>query len=860
LIRAGLLLLALGALLALPLFRSREDRPLTVFVLDTSASSVAGLEVWDNAPDAAIDALSKWMRGAVESELRAAPWSEGDAEVLTFAESTRLAFGRLSAGKTSRAVRFARAEELVPELGMASDLDGALQRAEESLRGQTRARLVLLGDGSYSGADPAPRLQAMAERGVSIERLSPPRHLPDLALSRLDLAARIPLGSRAVAHVEVALAPADTGAQDAAPLACDLVLKLTGPSGKTQTLRPWSEPRFLGPAPERLVSELDLGVLAEGAWQLDVSLDWRDGFPLNDRRVASFMVGSLKRVLVACSAANEPSARAFLGAKLPGLALSFVRPGELEARLGRADLLVSWDLPLSSLPAARLISEVRAGLGWLTLGAWGQFSDPAGADPELEALLPLLTDDEETPPRRVILCVDGSGSMSGAPFDAVRRAAFELVRAAPAKDDVSLAFFTNDLGAEWHIRPALEGPLAPRTVASQDRAGKEMAELMAAEVPGGDTRILDALAQLASRRRASASVPALVILLSDGAENGMDVNDPYALEESFDRARELGRQFREADTTMAVVSINVAERTPAQAAAARGLLAALVPPGGQLHEVGVEAGAGELTDVFAREVAARLVAVGDFRLSQAKGTLATELGGVAEHLNTVGRFRLAPGARLLASAVGTDVSGADLELPALAVQELRGLGRVGLLATAPSSSWAPTWTQNGSLLPLLRWLAADREDRALTARRAEDWLVLEGTAELFDEGVVPAAIQAVLRSGERRARLELSLAPTAGGSATYRGRLPLGWSGAPGLEVGLLDPSVAAWDEVLATLGVPLEAQMGEGAPDRPRLGSLPQAGFGAAGVSSRRLPHRAARWVLGLALLVLFAGLLKRS
>lgn len=858
-IRAGLVLLVVGALLSLPLFRGPVQRPLTVFVCDTSASSVVGLEVWDGDAGPAEHALARWLREAISARLDDPAVRAGDARVLAFGAGVRQLTGELSATELGRWARFVSDTELVGTLSSVSGLDGALARAEELLAGRTRGRVVVLGDGSFSGPDPAPRLAAMAERGIELQLERPPHPLPDLALAALEVAPRVALGARARAGVEVVLEPAQ-GELEGQPLAADLLVDLSGPGGTKRSFKPWGEPRFLGPGPDRLVAELDLGVLQEGAWELSVALDWQDGFPLNDQQSARFMVGSKKRVLVVTTPASEAVARAYLGADAEGLAFSFIRPSEVEAELGRADLLVTWDLPLSSLPAARLVSELHAGLGWLNLGAWGHLEDPAGRDPELAALLPLQADDERTPPRRVILCVDGSGSMSGAPFDAVRRAAVELVRAAPAKDAVSLAFFTNDLGAEWEIRPALEGPLAPAAGDGRERALAEMAELMGADVPGGDTAILNVLRELLGRRRAAASVPALVILLSDGAENELDVEDPFELDAACERARGLAAEFRDANTTLAVISINVAERSTGALAAARRLLGALVSPGGELHEVGVADGAEELTDVFAREVAARLVAVGDFQLRPAGGGLARELGGLDAGVRTVARYTLAPGARPLAMAVGRERLGAELELVALASAELRGGGRVGMLACAPGSSWAPEWHRDGALLPLMRWLASERTGKGPAARREGDWLVLDGIDALVGMvGAVDAVVRGADGEGERSV-VHLAPAPTTGGPVVFRGRLPRALATGQGLEVDLLDPGVPDWEEVLATLGVPGSSAGGEGDPDRPRLGGLPEVGDRAVGEGPRRRAHSGAPWALGLALVCLFAGLLKRS
>ena len=887
----GLLLLALGALLSLPRFATTSVRPLTVFLIDTSASTRVGVDT----PERLTRTLADWFTRELVERSKNEPWASGELAVVAFSGRSRIALAPLPTDTALRAVRrqgFIR--KLLDESPPGSELDAALGAVEALLTGRAAARIVLLGDGSYSGANPGPRLSALAERGVVLETAAPARKLPDLALTRLDMAPRFAAGAPVVAALEVAWTPADVGPLAGAGLPVHLEVTLTGPGGVRREPWPKGEELELSAESPRWTRALNLGPLEEGAWRLDLSVDPADpasildGFAANDRLVREFTVGPAKRLWIAAAPESRARAESFFAAELPGLALSFVEPAELAELLGGArqepvDLLVTWNLALADLPAALLSSRVRSGLGWVALGSWGFLANPVGIDPNLATLLPLVLDDEGRPARKVILCVDGSGSMAGAPFDAVRRAVFELVRATPPQDEVSLTFFTNDLGAEWRIRPASTGPLA----LSEDALGIEgdqLQQLLTAEVPGGDTLILGALDELSRRRRAFASVPALVILLSDGAENGLDLEEPELMMAAFDEARRLSASLAAARTELAVVSITVGERSVAQADAARNLLEALVPPGKELHEIGLAEAAqtgelGGLGDIFAREVAAGMLATGDFDTLLGSGPLAAALAPRGAHLKTLGRFRVTPGSQLLALAVpatgsAPDAASAESPLPLLAVKRIAGLpgsrgGRVALLGTEPNSRWAPEWTSAASLAPLLDWLAAQTESRGPRVRRIAGGLELEGAASRLSKedpaGTtrLAASVELEYRTSTSTARVSLELAPGVGGEPTWRGSLPGNFPPTAAVELDFLNPDLDSGDALLATLWLAAEPEGQEGWPDRPRLGPLPRA---AEGVVARAQAaggplgaHRGAPWVLLAALLALFAALLKR-
>ena len=531
----------------------------------------------------------------------------------------------------------------------------------------------MFSDGSYRGADPAPRLAALTARGIQIERSAPPMAQPDLAVLELNVAPKYAVGQAVDIGFALGLTPSDAQTGPAYGL-LEVRAEPLGQAGAPQrSVQLWPSTGLFELTPEtpKVHGTLSLGALPEGAWRLTATLE-TGGLSRGQRSlVRAFVVGPRKRLVVAYNDAQHfgapveeriERARAFFTPFPAGFWVDLVPASRVAEVLPDADVLVTWDVPLGALPGAAIANHVQSGMGLFCLGSFGLLDAIKPADPELLRHMPMVPDERDVPARQVILCVDGSGSMEGAPFDAVRSAAIELVRAAPARDEVSLTFFTNALGALWTIRPAQVGPLATE-VWSRARQDAELEQLMNTHVPGGDTRILDAMASLLTWRRSHIGTPTLVILLSDGAENGVDISDPLQLIETLDRAKTRAAELRAANTELTVISILGGERDPQDEFAARTLLFAFVKPGEDLIEVALdgkstsaEPGESEaLSNVFARAVAGAMVIDGGANELGRPRTLAllppddnwaapfVPLDGA---LRAMGRFRLRPGGRV----------------------------------------------------------------------------------------------------------------------------------------------------------------------------------------------------------------------
>ena len=888
----GFGLLLMGAWLALPRHFDPAARPLTVVLRDHSPSARVGFA------DAA--AYADWL-----AEITPGAGAERDVRVLDFA--TRLEAWSAASGAASAA-----------DLGARSHVDRALREVQQRAadpRSDWHGRLqrvVLVSDGSFTGPDPAARLAALAAAGVELELVQPPRPLPDVGLLDLDVAPRFAQGERVRVGFDVLLTPAGAGARlgsasmdlvesaesDAADAgALDSSLD-SGPARRSVTRglvevealpaagRPDREPvRVLWPpgpgglftltpdAP-RARGSVDLGALAPGAWRIRVALE-AAGLARTQRSLTrTVVVGPQKRVLVvhddgasfgAEVAARRERAAAFFSSAPPGFTVTHVPLGELVPALPGADLLVSWDVPLGRLPGAIVAEQVDVGMGLLALGSFGQLDVTQPIDPWLVRKLPLVPDDDQVPPRRVILLVDGSGSMEGAPFDAVKRATLELVQAAPAQDEVALAFFNDRLGASWVLRPAQTGPLF-RQAWTPERQADELRQMLDSNVPGGDTRILQTLKGLIGLRKRTVAHPAVVILLSDGAENALDSGDPLELLAVLDEAKALAGELRELDTQLSVISIQGGARTAEEDWAARQLLSALVAPGDELIEVDLSAGAAEragLASVFAREVAGALVLDGGAGPGGRPLELAVEVGAEAAalwpadaRLRAQGRYRLRPGAAVVAwgqrSGGEAAADGAARE-PLLAVRE--GVGRVALLATEPGSGWAPDWTDAAGLAALLGHLAPGRT-AGFEAWLEGGGLVVEVSGAAAD---TPDGLAAELALPGEPAQ-ELALLPDPLRPGLFVAGLPAealeaGWARVDLWGTRAADGRSGARRQ-LASLALDLGTARAELAPERPRFG-LPTTSS-AASIRGAG-PHPWSSPLLGLGLVALFAAFLAR-
>src|SRR5262249_27055529 len=296
----------------------------------------------------------------------------------------------------------------------------------------------------------------------------------DLGLIELVLPPRVETGAPLVARARLAWRP---GALEPGGARLDCELESGG------TKRSFEQPLALPAQGGEFELALPCGPAPAGRSTLAVRCavaNGPDAFPENDR--ASTATSSSGTRLVGVVAADEglAGARAWLApegrSRLPGLEFAFFTPQELAAQIGACAALVSFDLAPSALATEPLESFVLQGGGWLAVGGW-RFLDDWGAAQRAEprhALLPCEPAAEPSRARDVVLLVDGSGSMDGAPFETVRAAALDLVGAALPGDRVSLRFFTGALETEHVLRERVADGASdvegPRRAARERRA------------------------------------------------------------------------------------------------------------------------------------------------------------------------------------------------------------------------------------------------------------------------------------------------------------------------------------------------------------------------------------------------------
>jgi hypothetical protein len=863
---AGLLTLGLGAALTFPRASgARDDRPaLRAVVLDASASATRLRSAW-----------SGWARRTLDEQARAAAEAgEHLAVVLCGADTAAL----LDPGPPQRALDLLAGRAGAPPRLLlegrgdaASELAAAVALVEGELSAAERGpgRLLLAGDGTWTGRDPAGALARLAGAGVTIERLPPPAtDLPDLSIDGLSTPRSPAVGEPLAVAVELALVPGARGAtaffEACAPR---LELRTDSTAGERVHHLPLvapAHPHIDRDGVLRWPVRVDLAPVAEGRTLVRARLlvegpgALRGGDPVGENDALSAVVTAGERPLAVAVASEE--AGADLTAWLEELAavsdLQWLvrRPDELGALAGRLDLLLTLDLSLSRLPAGFVERFVASGGGWLHCAGWswleargreGRAADDSavgtGSALDTASLLPLRPATPDSPERSIVFLIDGSGSMAGEPFERVKLALIELADAAGPGDDMELRLFTGALGDPL--------PLG---------GGTSLARLLATTVPGGPTAILYSLEQLA-RRRSGAALPGVVILLSDGHDAGaFDVPE---------RAAALRASLAASRTRLAVVAVG--ER------ADRALLGALLPPGVEPVSAG---DLGELAEIFHLEVHRERVLEGaGLRVVPADPAGLASLPAAAEALAAQGTVAAGdwPTFRRAVRSEASEGAGvlwkSEEGDPLLAVQRV-GAGLTAAWASAPLAQWSPRWAEATALTaPLLRVLARrDRGGERLEAEVVGGELVLTSVPADW-----PALVRAKVLLSSRPAGgagalegvlgvLELAPPPTPAGldpAALRAAPLPAFIDRAPPGSVVRLEVADAAG----GYLGqAPLVlARAPEFSPRTGRLGDLPDPA-GREGAVARRRAHPAAGRVLTAALLLLFAagaaGIFRRS
>lgn len=371
--------------------------------------------------------------------------------------------------------------------------------------------------------------------------------------------------------------------------------------------------------------------------------------------------------------------------------------------------------------------------------------------------------------------------------------------------------------------------------------------LLAQEVPGGQTAVLDSLEGWV-RRRPPGARPALLLLLTDG-------RDTHAYDVAA-RAARLRADLQGLGVRLVV--IGVGDELD------RGLLSALA--GGE-EELRVARELGDLHELFQREVQRERVREGEaLPVRPAPAARASSLAAAVALLDAQRAARAEPwppAARFVRCEAAPDAAtvwtGPDGE-PLLALRR-EGPGLVATWASAPVVGWSPRWSAADDLLgPLLRLLASGRAGEPSPRLRAEAGrLELEGAPAEW-----PALVRADLVAGprEERARARVELAPPFAGAGRDPRRRRVG--PAPPRAVlesaawaVLRDPTDGALLGVCALeRGAPAEL-----APDPPRvrLGEAPTNPARPEGVAPPR-PHPAAPACLAAGLALLAGAAVARS
>ncbi len=673
----------------------QEGGALRVCIVDASASARRTRPDW-----------LAWTRRVLAEEAGIARASAASFAVISFA-------GGVAQSYPSGSPEGASAEEFLrrlagqdgppfdPRDGAGSDQRSRLAEALELAEGLTersgpsRSAIVLVGAGRFDGRDPDPVLARLRSRGTDVElRPLPAPALADLGVRSIVLPAVVEAGAPLVARVGLFLTPGK-----ARPLAAALEFELEHAGERVRRVHALDLP---GESDGFTVTS-ELGPAGIGRTEVRVRARLEpagDPIPENDSASASTRASGALVIAVLAEEERLEGARAWLAPSsplgLPGIQFVFSTPEALPELADEVDALVTYDLAPRALPQALLEHFVRRGGGWLATSGWS-FLEARIPGPEESALAEILPLEPALPqrgPRDVVLVVDGSGSMEGAPFETVRAACPELVSLASPLDEVSLRFFT----------AGLELPVVLKSAeVAESEQQHLLQQLLALRVPRGDTEILSSLEELARERARSAARSkreALVLLLTDGREREAPDDTGRA------RARTLLDELARVRARLRVIAIG--EDADLE------FLSTLVPAG---QEVLRPDGIQELEAVFRREISDDLWKEGRPLEARAVPAVTGPLGSIVADVFAGEELELPPLSRMVrnrvrpfAEVAWTDGAGD----PLLAIARV-ALGRVALFGSLPEADWAEGWSAPGPQWgALLRWLGrgpARREDR-----------------------------------------------------------------------------------------------------------------------------------------------------
>lgn len=375
---------------------------------------------------------------------------------------------------------------------VAAVLEAARRLASQE---QSRAEVVLFGDGGWTGEDGhEARSRIEAEGGSFRFEVLSAASLPDASLTELRAPRELESGAPLSLVVEY-----DAGTP--APRRLEARVKLADDRGVRERTFPLDV--------AQAAARLDLGALGNGETRVEVKLA-AEGDPIPENDAATALVRTreaLSICVVASPAARAAAERLAQAWRALGLSATVEASAHGLPRLAGTDVLVSLDVNPSAFEKERVGPFLLSGGGWLCCGLGALGAELTSAPRKTAAQwLPLELDDGDEE-RDVLLVVDVSGSMSGPEFDSVRNAAIALGGAARPLDRVTLRLFTDQLSRPYEL-----GFGGDRT-----RDEERARILMRLRPPGGPTDLVHTLEELVDEREASGR-KALLFLLTDGRD------------------------------------------------------------------------------------------------------------------------------------------------------------------------------------------------------------------------------------------------------------------------------------------------------------------------------------------------------
>lgn len=776
---AAALLAAFGAWLALPR-ESAESAPRSVCLVDVSAS------VRRTRPD-----WGAWVGRRLEDFAERAAARGEEVRVLAFAEGRRELVAATSAADLVRTLATAPLDPVPRGLGtFASDLAEALADVGPWLDEATASEVVVLTDGEVDDAALTARLlERLAASGAAIVFDEPPLPTrPDVRLARLEAPLFVEAGAPLFVDVELAHVAAQGRS-------ARVVVEIAEPGATVPTASASADLALDDAA--RVRTSLELPALDAGLWVVRArsELDG-DAAPENDLLERLCRVGGGLTGAVVARADDREFAGRLARAFEEGLTASHwsvVEPTGLDALVRDVDVVCALDVPPFDLPVGALEVLLAEGGGLFVLGGTTQHVSRVrgpGVD-----LLPLVAEPPGSTPRDVVLLLDGSGSMQGEPFVAVRSAARDLLLSTPPGDGLQVVVFTDGL------RPSQIDVRADEVLDERARSAAErwLADL---DAPGGNTSILYSLEQWLrdreKRRAVDGERRAVIVMLTDGQEN---LDAPNVEQRLVSVRAELER------LDAALYTVAIGTRID------REFIAKLVPAA----ERRLEPAPGDLRRAVADAASAERLIPGPVRVRATPAGRELGLPLVLEPWSAASRATLQPGAELLCS-------GANDEALA-AVWSVKG-GRVAVLAGGVD--WVPDLlVRPQRFAGLVRHLARERRPSAAQLVRDDEGLLIVG-APAAEPRVV--GLLSLPGGGSRTLAFD---AHSSGWRADRSGLTELERSGLPAfLEID----GLGRWP-------VPVRAPRELRGVER----SVPPTTRGEPPPRERR-GHAAAPWVLGLA------------